>query len=553
VLTSIVGVVILLGGLIFFHELGHYTVAKIFGVKVEVFSLGFGKKIFSRQMGETQYCLSIIPFGGYVKLMGDDPYKGVPASEAERAFCTQQLYKRFCIVAAGPTSNLLLAYVLFTVVFFAGQPMVATRIGNVAIHSPSWEAGLRAKDNILEINGKKISHWIEIEDTLRPLAGQKVDLKIERGSQELRVPIEVSKVHLKNAYGEDEETGGIKGMTPNPSEPVVGISDPNSVAYIAGLRTGDTITKIENKPILVFEDIADTLSSLWVDNKPIIISYKRKPNLEIKEVPEQTVSLNLPKQSKVVSLFGVGTLLGIYPSELFVRQLSAGSPAEKGGLKVGDRIEKLGDGTVYNFEGIVDYIQAQGSQGQEAKLTIERDGKLVILNLKPSETSQEDPISGKKIKKYMIGLSPWAIYHEPDYTVFKIREPIALVKHAFHETNELARKMVISLVKLATGKISAKNLGGPVLIASVAGKSLDAGIIPFLQMMALISINLFLLNLFPIPVLDGGHLLFFILEAIKGKPVSIKTMEVANQIGMVFILMLVGLTLFNDVTRIILH
>ncbi|MCX6103672.1 MAG: RIP metalloprotease RseP [Proteobacteria bacterium] len=528
-LTSIVGVVILLGGLIFFHELGHYTVAKIFGVKVEVFSLGFGKKIFSRQMGETQYCLSIIPFGGYVKLMGDDPYKGVPASEAERAFCTQQLYKRFCIVAAGPTSNLLLAYVLFTVVFFAGQPMVATRIGNVAIHSPSWEAGLRAKDNILEINGKKISHWIEIEDTLRPLAGQKVDLKIERGSQELRVPIEVSKVHLKNAYGEDEETGGIKGMTPNPSEPVVGISDPNSVAYIAGLRTGDTITKIENKPILVFEDIADTLSSLWVDNKPIMISYKRKPNLEIKEVPEQTVSLNLPKQSKVVSLFGVGTLLGIYPSELFVRQLSAGSPAEKGGLKVGDRIEKLGDGTVYNFEGIVDYIQAQGSQGQEAKLTIERDGELVILNLKPSETSQEDPISGKKIKKYMIGLSPWAIYHEPDYTVFKIREPIALVKHAFHETNELARKMVISLVKLATGKISAKNLGGPVLIASVAGKSLDAGIIPFLQMMALISINLFLLNLFPIPVLDGGHLLFFILEAIKGKPVSIKTMEVANQ------------------------
>ena len=177
----------------------------------------------------------------------------------------------------------------------------------------------------------------------------------------------------------------------------------------------------------------------------------------------------------------------------------------------------------------------------------------MILNLKPSETSQEDPISGKKIKKYMIGLSPWAIYHEPDYTVFKIREPIALVKHAFHETNELARKMVISLVKLATGKISAKNLGGPVLIASVAGKSLDAGIIPFLQMMALISINLFLLNLFPIPVLDGGHLLFFILEAIKGKPVSIKTMEVANQIGMVFILMLVGLTLFNDVTRIILH
>ena len=128
-----------------------------------------------------------------------------------------------------------------------------------------------------------------------------------------------------------------------------------------------------------------------------------------------------------------------------------------------------------------------------------------------------------------------------------------MVKRAIHETNDSARKMVVSLGKLAMGRISVKNLGGPVLIASVAGKSLDAGIVPFLQMMALISINLFLLNLFPVPVLDGGHLLFFALEAIKGKPVSIRTMEIANQTGMIFILMLVGLTLFNDITRIILH
>jgi regulator of sigma E protease len=138
----------------------------------------------------------------------------------------------------------------------------------------------------------------------------------------------------------------------------------------------------------------------------------------------------------------------------------------------------------------------------------------------------------------------------------KFHSDIAVAKSSSNKeitNNDLAKKMLISLVKLAKGNISVKNLGGPVLIASVAGKSLDAGIIPFLQMMALISINLFLLNLFPVPVLDGGHLLFFVLEAIKGKPVSIRTMEIANQIGMVLILMLVGLTLFNDITRIILH
>ncbi len=552
-LTSIIGVVVLLGGLIFFHELGHYSIAKLFGVKVEIFSLGFGKKLFSKQIGETQYCLSLIPFGGYVKLMGDDPYKGVPANEAERAFCTQKLYKRFCIVAAGPVSNLLLAYVLFSIVFFAGQPMVATRIGSVSVHSPAWEAGLRSKDNILEVNGKKVIHWIEIDDTLRSLLGQKIEVKLERANTELKVPIEISKVRVKNAYGEDIDAGGIKGINPNPLEPVVGISNPKSLSYIAGLRTGDTLTKIENKPILVFEDINEALNSVWADKKPIVISFKRKPTPDAKDILEQTVSLNLPKLSKEVSEFGAGTLLGIYPSELFVRQLSAGSPAEKGGLKVGDRLMRLGEKSVYSFEEIVDYVQGQGAKGEEAKLTVEREGQLVSLSLKPIETHQEDPISQQKVKKHMIGLSPWAIYHEPEYVVFKIREPIALVKHAVHETNDLAKKMVVSLVKLATGSISVKNLGGPVLIASVAGKSLDAGIIPFLQMMALISINLFLLNLFPVPVLDGGHLLFFTLEAIKGKPVSIRTMEIANQIGMIFILMLVGLTLFNDITRIVLH
>lgn len=552
-LTSIIGVVVLLGGLIFFHELGHYSVAKLFGVKVEIFSLGFGKKIFSRQIGETQYCLSLIPFGGYVKLMGDDPYKGVPAHEAERAFCTQKVFKRFLIVAAGPLSNLLLAYVLFSIVFFAGQPVVATRIGTVGIHSPAWEAGFRSKDNVLEINGKSVGQWHELEEALKPLDGQKIEVKIERDKTELKIPVQVSRVRGKNDFGEDVEVGGIKGLSPNPLEPVVGISDPKSIAYQAGLRTGDTVTKIENKPTLVFGDISDSLVSIWDTKKPIVITFKRKPAPDAKDVPEQSVTLTLPALSKDQSELGSGVQLGIYPAEMFVRQLSPGSPAEKGGLKVGDRVVMLGDKSVYSFEDIVDYVQGQGSRGEDAKVTVEREGQKVSLILKTVETQQEDPISQQKIKKHMIGLSPWAIYHEPDYVIFKIREPVALVKRAIHETNDLARKMVVSLGKLAMGRISVKNLGGPVLIASVAGKSLDAGIVPFLQMMALISINLFLLNLFPVPVLDGGHLLFFALEAIKGKPVSIRTMEIANQIGMIFILMLVGLTLFNDITRIILH
>jgi regulator of sigma E protease len=551
VLTSIIGVVILLGGLIFFHELGHYTIAKLFGVKVEVFSLGFGKKLLRRQFGETEYCISLFPLGGYVKLMGDDPYKPVPAAEAARAFSTQKLYKRFLIVAAGPLANLLLAFLLFVAVFWFGQPTASTRIGSVIVNSPAWDAGLRPKDRILEVFGTPVQTWSDLEDFLKTKSGQQGDLKIERSNAEMRIPITISKIRSKNEYGEDELVGGIKGIAPNPLDPVVGISNPNSVAYVAGLRTGDEITKIGSRSMVIYEDINEALGSFWEEGRPITVTVKRGAGGK----SEQSFNLVFPKKPSAdqLSPLGLDSLFGIFPSELFVKSLSPGSPAEKAGLKPGDRIVKVGDQVIYNFDTIVDNVQEQGGKDQSVKLSVERDGQVVVLDIKPIQTVQEDPYTHAPIKTFLIGYIRATAFHEPDSIIVKIHEPVALVDKAFTETTQLAKRMVVSIAKLAMGQVSVKNLGGPVLIASVAGKSLDAGIIPFLHMMALISINLFLLNLFPIPILDGGHLLFFIIEGIKGKPVSIRTMEIANQIGMVLVLMLVALTLFNDISRIVLH
>lgn len=554
-LTSVFGVVILLGGLIFFHELGHYTVAKLFGVKVEVFSLGFGKKLISKRIGETEYCLSLFPLGGYVKLMGDDPYKGVPAAEADRAFSTQKLYKRFAIVAAGPCSNLLLAYVLFTSVFYFGQPMAGTRIGTVVVNSPAWEQGLRPKDRIVEVLGKKVTTWNELEDSLKSHGGEKGELKIERAATELRIPVTVNRIRSKNLYGEDEEVGGIKGILPNPLESVVGVSNTNSIAYKAGLRTGDLVTKIGSRNIATFDEINEALSGNWKEGTQVTISVKRPSTNKQETLAEQSFSIALPKAPPADQLtaLGISEALGIYPSELFVKKINADSPAEKGGLLANDRIVKVGNDIVYNFDTIVEKVQDLGTREQPIPFVVERDGQKVNLNLKAQQTAQEDPLTRQTIRKYMVGFAPASSYREPEIVTVRITEPFKLVKHAFDETNLLAKRMVISIFKLVGGQISVKNLGGPVLIASVAGKSLDAGIIPFLQMMALISINLFLLNLFPIPILDGGHLLFFLIEAVKGRPVSIRTMEIANQVGMVFILLLVGLTLFNDISRIVLH
>lgn len=553
-LTSIVGVIVLLGGLIFFHELGHYTIAKLFGVKVEVFSLGFGKKLLKWRMGETEYTISVFPLGGYVKLMGDDPYKGVPAAEADRAFSTQKLYKRFLIVAAGPSANLLLAFVLFVTVFWFGQPMAGTRIGTVDVGSPAWVAGIRPRDRVVEVAGQKVIAWNEFEDAVKNREGEKVELKLERGSQELRIPVAVQKVRAKNLYGEDEEVGGIKGIGPLALAAMVGVSDPKSPAFQAGLRTGDLITKIDSTPIQLFEEVNDALAAAWTPGKPLVVTVKRKAG-EKDAGSEQSFNLVLPEKPAAdkISPLGIAERLGLFPSDIFVQKVTPNSPAEKGGLQPGDRIVKINDQPVYNFDTIVDQVQEAGAKDQSVTLTLERDGQSVLLNLKPVQTSQEDPLTRQPTKKFMVGFAPWTAFHEAELVKLIIHDPVQLVTRAASETKVLAQRMVVSLVKLAVGKISVKNLGGPVLIASVAGKSLDAGIIPFLQMMALISINLFLLNLFPVPILDGGHLLFFIIEGIKGKPVSVRTMEIAHQLGMVFILMLVGLTLFNDISRIVLH
>ena len=552
-LTSVIGVVVLLGGLIFFHELGHYSVAKFFRVKVEAFSLGFGKKIFKKKWGETEYCLSLIPLGGYVKLMGDDPYKPVPADEVARAFSTQALYKRFLIVAAGPLANLLLAYVLFMVVFWVGQPQVSTRVGSVDTDSPAWKAGFRPGDKILSVGSQPVATWQDLDEWIRVREGQAVEVTVERNQAEVKLPIILSKVQAKNAFGEDEMVGGIKGISPSPLASVIGVSNPQSAAFLAGLRTGDFIKKVGSKSVDTYEELNNEILSQWQSGQKLSLTYQKSLDSE-KDGKELTADLTLPdKKPAQIGPNGIVEAIGMSPSDTFVRQVSKDSPAEKGGLLAGDHIIKVGNEPVYGFDSIVDSVQDYGTRGLPISLTVEREGKPITLNLKPIETTQEDPLTHQTYKKFMIGFAPHLVFKEPEFTKVQIKDLGALIVKAVGETNQLAHKMVLSLAKLATGSISLKNLGGPVLIATVAGKSLDAGIVQFLQMMALISINLFLLNLFPVPILDGGHLVFFTVEAIKGKPVTIRTMEIANQIGMVFILMLVVLTLFNDISRIILH
>ena len=383
-----------------------------------------------------------------------------------------------------------------------------------------------------------------------------MDLGVQRGSEMLKIPVVISRVQKKNIYGENELVGGIKGIGMSPLEAMVGVSNAESPAYVAGIRSGDVITKVGNQTVQEYGELNEVFESQWNEGQPITVTVNRFGEKDSDQKHPQKLSFTLvlpakPKPNDRTPL-GVTQMLGLYPSELLVQQVSSGSPAEHAGLAPGDRIVKMGDIPIYNFESIVDLVQEFGKGGKTIKLEIERQGQPVLLSAKPVVTTQEDPLTRQKVEKYMLGFAPKTAFQEPEMVTLQYRNS-DLFKVAFDETALLTSRMVVSIWKLLAGHISVKNIGGPVLIASVAGRSLDAGIIPFLQMMALISINLFLLNLFPIPVLDGGHLLFFMVEGIKGKPVSVRTMEIANQLGMAVILLLVGLTLFNDISRIVMH
>jgi len=334
--------IILLGVLIFAHEFGHFIVAKKAGVGVLKFSLGFGPKIFGKKIGETDYLLSAIPLGGYVKLLGESDVEGLSEEEKKRSFSRQHVLKRIMIVAAGPVFNILLALLIFYIVYMIGIPALTGEIGEIMKNSAAHEAGLKQRDKVTAIDGIKISGWNSLAETIRDSQGRALRIAFQRNGNSLELWVTPKIQKSKNIFGEEVD------------------------------------------------------------------SYK----------------------------------LGIAPSyKTYTQQLG---PLDAG----------------------------------------------------------------------------WA---------------------SLKQTWLISKMTLVSLVKILEGVVSPKTLGGPILIAQMAGTQAREGIIPFILFMALLSINLAVLNLLPVPVLDGGHLLFYLIEMVKGSEVTVKSRELANQVGFV---MLIGLMIF---------
>lgn len=544
-LSAVVPFIVLLGILIFVHELGHFAVARWCGVRCEVFSLGFGKKLLTYKKGDTTYAISAIPLGGYVKMFGETN-SDAPLTEEEKkvSFTHKNVWQRIAIVLAGPLMNFFFAIFVFFIVALIGEEVRKPIIGDVTTGSPAYDAGFRSGDTLLSINATKVSNWEEARLLLESekTTDRSLRFEVSRESDGEIIPINyvAKSVQNPNVLSSKEFTADLSGVQPYAKGTSVGVF-PNSLASTIGVQTGDIISKINNVEVKYWRHLENTLMNAGPG--PFTISLQR-PNADFTETKE--VSVQVPqKDGAHYSLES----LGVESSELYLGRVLDKTPAASAGLQTGDRLISINGIELNQWEDVLENIKSFNGT-DPVKLVVRRQEQALDLAIVPEMTSQMNS-SGAEEKRYMIGISPFMNLASPETYLMKTSNLGKALTRGAEKTWDITEMTVMSFVRLFQAKISPKNIGGVISIGQAASETFKIGITHFLQMMAIISVNLFILNLLPIPVLDGGHLVFYFIEAIKGSPLSLKKMEYAQRVGMFLLLFLMVFALFNDFTRVL--
>ncbi|WP_413292211.1 RIP metalloprotease RseP [Bdellovibrio sp. HCB185ZH] len=544
-LSVVIPFVILLGILIFVHELGHFLVARWCGVRVEVFSLGFGKKILKYKKGDTTYALSIVPLGGYVKMFGEQPGENISEEDKKVSFTHKTVWQRIAVVLAGPLMNFFFAILVLGIVALVGEDAKMPILGDINPKSAAYEAGFRSGDKVISINDKQIATWEEIQKTLSLKQEQDLHLDVvvqHQGSQEQSKIAVVAKAEPNpNILSSYNYVANVEGLTAMSAGTTVGVIA-NSPLYALGLRTGDSIVGINGTKISYWRDLESTLAKMnSKDTLTLEVMGKREGDKTDKPI---TVTMAPLESMKTFSL----PALGLESSELYLSKVMDNSPAKAAGIKEGDRLVAINNVTLNKWDDVIANIKSfDGKNPVDIKVL--REGQNVDLKITPKMTTQMTA-AGSEEKRYTIGIAPVVNLALPDTLVVRTNNPLEAVVRGTEKTWDFTVMTVMSFVRLFEAKISPKNIGGVLSIGQAAGETYKMGITPFLQMMAIISVNLFILNLLPIPVLDGGHLVFYVIEVVKGAPLSLRKMEIAQQVGMALLMSLMVFALFNDFTRL---
>jgi regulator of sigma E protease len=552
--------VLLISILIFVHELGHFAFAKIFGVKVLTFSIGFGPKILKLRGKETEYCVGIFPLGGFVKMLeetkGTEP---VLPEDKKRTFESQALWKRILIVLAGPAMNVLFPVVLYTSVYLEDKQLLPPTIGAVVPGKPA-DGKLLPGDQIVAIDGKSVATFPEVQRTIGARAGAPVRMTLQRDGRTLDVVVTpADEVELvEPAELELVEHVGRIGVSPSYPAAVIGVPRTDSPAYRAGLRSFDRITAINGRKVERFVDLASTLSQNRGDT--VALTYLRPipvPNalggLCDIAVMEPGVATLTPigkgeipaaddaaaREKDVLARTGVET------SDLYVAFVPDGSSEWKAGLRTGDRITAL-DGAPAR---VWKTFEARLKTGASEMHTLEwtRAGEPMGGTFQVRKEQWEDEV-GQHYERYVFRTTHW-LPNARETTVENPHLWYYALRGGVEQTGRVIKFIAVGLVRLLQGKVGLKDFSGPITIYDVAGQAGARGATYFVWAMALISVNLGLINLLPIPVLDGGHLFFFLVEAVRRRPISLRAREVASLVGVSVLVVLMLVAFKNDVER----
>ncbi len=542
--VAVVPFVALLGVLIFVHELGHFMVARWCGVRVEVFSLGFGKKIFSYKKGDTTYCLSIIPLGGYVKMFGEQPGDHISAEDKKFSFTHKNVFQRIAVVLAGPMMNFFFAVLIFWVLAMIGEEMHKPQLGDIEANTPAFAMGFRSGDILKTVDGESIKTFEEFNKLVSKRQNQEIKIAVERppASSQIEIPAKISAKPNPNILTTEETVGEIEGINIFARGTFIGV-DATSPLYQAGLRTGDRLMSINGQKVSFLRDIEPTLQQIS-GTTALTLEVERF----IDDKFEKTEKLSITSAGGRVNKYSMSDLkLG--STEMYISRVAPKSPAEMAGLQKGDQVVSIDEEKMSSWEDVIVAIKKfSGPPREFLKFNVLRNGTPMTLEIKPNMTSQMNA-NGTEDKRYTVGVYPMVNYADMDPVIIKADNPGTALVRGFTRTVDVSAMMLLSFVRLIENKISPKNIGGVLSIGQAASETFRLGIDKFLQMMAFISVNLFILNLLPIPVLDGGHLLFYVIEVIKGSPMSLKKVEMAQQVGLVLLMSLMVFALFNDITR----
>jgi regulator of sigma E protease len=561
--------VVLLGLLIFIHELGHFLVAKHYKVRVETFSLGFGPKLLKYKRGDTVYALSAIPLGGYVKMFGDEPGSEVQADQRHAAFTHKPVLHRIAIVLAGPIMNFLFAIVLFMGVALVGEQVVAPKLGDIPQSVPAFAAGFRSGDQIVGVDGHPAQSWDGVQRAIEASGDRRMTFDVRRegqpaSSQVVAIAVEPKVVTNKNILSWDEKVGEIEGLSYSSRASAIGVSDPKSPAGLAGLRTGDVISAVNGAKIDKWRELEVAAREQGAASGKLMLSVARGSLQDRPGDKEETKAFELAIPAGGRGLEGSALLatLGIESPEMFLAPVPEEksflttlglkkpqkTPAATAGLREGDKILAVNGAKAASFEEIAKMIRAYSGDGP-LTLAYVRDGEVRRADVVPNMRLRMSP-QGREEKRYEIGIRPLIVDAPVAMTEIAVANPVAALARGFSQTMKWTSLTALSFVRLFQNEVSAKNIGGFLSIGQMAKKSWQMGPAQFLNIMGIISINLFLLNLLPVPVLDGGHLVFYLIELLRGAPMSMKKLEMAQQVGLVLLLGLMAFALFNDVSRL---